>query len=77
TVIGDLVLCCPVVEKEAREQNKPLAAHYAHLLVHGALHAQGSDHETGAADAAEMAAHEPATPAPRGLPTPHPSPPSA
>ena len=44
-VTGDLILCCPVVEKEAREQGKPLAAHYAHLIVHGTLHAQGYDHE--------------------------------
>jgi probable rRNA maturation factor len=44
-VTGDLILCCPVVEKEAAEQGKPLAAHYAHLLVHGTLHAQGYDHE--------------------------------
>jgi probable rRNA maturation factor len=54
----DLVLCCPVVEAEAREQGKPLVAHYAHLLVHGALHAQGYDHERGEADAAEMEALE-------------------
>ncbi|WP_338925780.1 rRNA maturation RNase YbeY [Mycetohabitans endofungorum] len=44
-VSGDLVLCCPVVEREAREQHKPLDAHYAHLIVHGVLHAQGYDHE--------------------------------
>jgi probable rRNA maturation factor len=44
-VAGDLILCCPVVEKEASEQDKPLAAHYAHLIVHGTLHAQGYDHE--------------------------------
>ncbi|SAK49447.1 16S rRNA maturation RNase YbeY [Caballeronia arationis] len=44
-VAGDLILCCPVVEKEAAEQGKPLAAHYAHLIVHGTLHAQGYDHE--------------------------------
>ena len=44
-VTGDLILCCPVVEKEAAEQGKPLEAHYAHLLVHGTLHAQGYDHE--------------------------------
>jgi probable rRNA maturation factor len=44
-VTGDLILCCPVVEKEATEQGKPLEAHYAHLLVHGTLHAQGYDHE--------------------------------
>ncbi|QGZ62295.1 rRNA maturation RNase YbeY [Paraburkholderia acidisoli] len=52
-VTGDLILCCPVVEKEAAEQGKPLAAHYAHLLVHGALHAQGYDHEDDA-EAEEM-----------------------
>ena len=43
-VIADLVLAAPVVEREAREQGLDLAAHYAHLLVHGALHAQGLDH---------------------------------
>ncbi|HXC40018.1 MAG TPA: rRNA maturation RNase YbeY [Burkholderiales bacterium] len=42
---GDLVLCAPVVAREAREQGKPVAAHYAHLLVHGMLHLQGYDHE--------------------------------
>ncbi|SDD82118.1 rRNA maturation RNase YbeY [Paraburkholderia lycopersici] len=52
-VTGDLILCCSVVEKEAAEQGKPLAAHYAHLLVHGALHAQGYDHEN-EAEAEEM-----------------------
>lgn len=45
SVSGDLVLCCPVVESEAQEQHKPLDAHYAHLIVHGVLHAQGYDHE--------------------------------
>ena len=44
-VSGDLVLCCPVIEREAAEQRKPLAAHYAHMIVHGTLHAQGYDHE--------------------------------
>jgi len=44
-VRGDLVLCAPVVRSEARTQSKPLAAHYAHLLVHGLLHLQGHDHE--------------------------------
>lgn len=43
---GDIVLCAPVVEKEAREQGKELRAHYAHLTVHGVLHMQGYDHET-------------------------------
>ncbi|MEG0001116.1 MAG: rRNA maturation RNase YbeY [Comamonas sp.] len=58
TVMADLVLCAPVVEREAREQNKTLEEHYAHLLVHGTLHAQGWDHETGEQDAEEMEAYE-------------------
>ena len=53
-VTADLVLCGPVIEREAREQGKTLQAHYAHLLVHGTLHAQGYDHETGESDALEM-----------------------
>ena len=57
-VMADLVLCAPVVAREAKEQGKTLAAHYAHLLVHGALHAQGWDHETSIADAEEMEAYE-------------------
>ena len=57
-VMADLVLCAPVVSREAREQRKTLAAHYAHLLVHGTLHAQGWDHETGEADAEAMEARE-------------------
>jgi probable rRNA maturation factor len=44
-VMGDLVICPSVVAKEAAEQNKPLAAHYAHLTVHGILHLQGWDHD--------------------------------
>lgn len=42
--LGDLVVCAPVVEQEALQQNKPLAAHWAHMLVHGCLHLQGFDH---------------------------------
>jgi probable rRNA maturation factor len=45
-VTGDIVVCCPVIEREAAEQSKPLEAHYAHMIVHGTLHAQGYDHET-------------------------------
>ena len=41
---GDLVICAPVVEKEAREQDKTLEAHWAHMVVHGMLHLQGFDH---------------------------------
>ena len=43
-LLGDLVICKQVVEKEAQEQNKPLAAHWAHMVVHGALHLLGYDH---------------------------------
>ena len=44
-VVADLIICAPVVAKEARAEKKTLEAHYAHLLVHGTLHAQGYDHE--------------------------------
>ena len=57
-VTADLVLCAPVVAREAEENDKTLQAHYAHLLVHGALHSQGYDHETGEQDALEMEALE-------------------
>ena len=53
-MMADLVLCAPVVAREAAEQGKTLADHYAHLLVHGTLHAQGWDHETSEADAQAM-----------------------
>ena len=57
-VMADLVLCAPVIAKEAKEQGKTLAAHYAHLLVHGCLHAQGWDHETSLKDAQAMETRE-------------------
>ena len=41
---GDVVICAPVVEREAREQGKPLKDHYAHMTIHGVLHLQGYDH---------------------------------
>ncbi|PZO09607.1 MAG: rRNA maturation RNase YbeY [Lysobacteraceae bacterium] len=44
-LLGDLVICAPVVAKEALDQGKPLSAHYAHLTVHGVLHLLGLDHE--------------------------------
>jgi probable rRNA maturation factor len=56
-VSADLVLCAPVVAREAAEQGKPIEAHYAHLLVHGTLHAQGFDHGK-ARDAKVMEARE-------------------
>ena len=57
-VCGDLVLCAPVVAREADEQGKTLEAHYAHLIVHGLLHLQGYDHETGKRQARQMEDHE-------------------
>jgi probable rRNA maturation factor len=57
-VMADLVLCAPVVTREAKELKKTLTEHYAHLLVHGTLHAQGWDHETSEADAEAMEARE-------------------
>jgi probable rRNA maturation factor len=44
-LLGDLVICAPVVAREAAEQGKPLLAHYAHLTIHGVLHLLGLDHE--------------------------------
>ena len=70
-VSADLVLCAPVVAREAQEQNKTLQEHYAHLLVHGALHAQGWDHETGEQDAQEMEAYETAILAGLGFADPY------
>jgi probable rRNA maturation factor len=70
-VMADLVLCAPVVAREAAEQGKTLQQHYAHLLVHGALHAQGWDHETSEADAEEMEAYEIEILAGLGFPNPY------
>jgi len=54
---GDVVICAPVVAREAKEQGKDLLAHYAHLTVHAALHLQGYDHEK-KREAEEMEARE-------------------
>jgi probable rRNA maturation factor len=69
-VMADLVLCAPVVAREAAEQGKTLHAHYAHLLIHGALHAQGHDHER-ARDARRMEAIERDLMRAFGLPDPY------
>ncbi len=69
-VHADLVLCAPVVGREAGEQKRSLEAHYAHLLVHGTLHAQGFDHE-GDADATAMEARETAILAGLGFADPY------
>ena len=69
-VLADLVLCAPVVQREAAEQGLALEAHYAHLLVHGALHAQGFNHEINA-DAVVMEARETAVLARLGFEDPY------
>lgn len=43
-LLGDLVICAPVIERQALEQNKPLTAHWAHMVIHGCLHLLGYDH---------------------------------
>jgi probable rRNA maturation factor len=70
-VIGDLVICTTVVQREAKEQDKPFKAHLAHMVVHGMLHLQGYDHETGARDAARMEAREREVLARFGIPDPY------
>jgi len=70
-LLGDLVICNAVVVREAAEQGKPLDAHYAHLIVHGMLHLQGYDHETGPRDAEEMEARERDILAVLGYPDPY------
>ncbi len=70
-VSGDLVLCQPVVEREAQEQAKSLEAHFAHLIVHGMLHLQGYDHETGNEQAERMEAVEREILAALGYPDPY------
>lgn len=69
-LMGDLVLCRQVVEREAAEQGKALDAHYAHLSVHGMLHLQGLDHEVDA-EAEEMEAREREILATLGYPDPY------
>jgi probable rRNA maturation factor len=71
SVAGDLVICPPVVLREAAEQGKLAEAHFAHLIVHGMLHLQGYDHETGDEDAARMEAKECAVLAGLGYPDPY------
>ena len=69
-LVGDLVLCVPVVMREAAEQGKALDAHFAHLVVHGILHLQGYDHEE-PAEADEMEALETQVLASLGYPDPY------
>ena len=70
SVHGDLVLCAPVIAREALEQGKTLEAHFAHLTVHALLHLQGYDH-AGTRDAARMEARERKLLAKLGYPDPY------
>ena len=67
---GDLVICAPVVAREAREQGKDVRAHHAHMLVHGLLHLAGLDHER-ASQAARMESRERAVLRGLGFPDPY------
>jgi probable rRNA maturation factor len=69
-LIGDLVICAPVVAREAEEQGKPLRNHYAHMTVHGVLHLLGYDHEIDA-EAEHMEALEQRVLAGLGIPDPY------
>ncbi len=69
--VGDLVICAPVVLREAGEQKRSTEAHHAHLVVHGMLHLQGYDHETGEEDARVMEARETEILAGLGYPDPY------
>jgi probable rRNA maturation factor len=68
--LGDLAICAPVVAREAREQGKRPAAHWAHMVVHGVLHLLGYDHENDR-DAARMEAREAKILAQLGMPNPY------
>ena len=69
-LLGDIVLCAPVLRREAREQHKPERAHWAHLVVHGTLHLLGHDHDRPRA-AAAMEALETRVLAALGFPDPY------
>ena len=68
--LGDLAVCAPVLEREAREQGKSPAAHWGHLLVHGTLHLLGYDHQD-AAEAARMERLETSILAAHGIADPY------
>jgi len=69
-LLGDVVICAPVVCREARNQNKPAEAHFAHMIVHGTLHLLGYDHQA-EAQAARMESEERRVLAALGFPDPY------
>ena len=70
SLLGDVVICAPVVEREAREQGKPAEAHWAHMVVHGTLHLLGYDHQE-EGDASRMESEERQILAALGFPDPY------
>lgn len=68
--LGDLLICSPLVSKEAHEQGKSIDSHWAHLVIHGVLHLQGYDHQA-ADEAARMEAYESEIMARLGFPNPY------
>jgi probable rRNA maturation factor len=68
---GDILICAPVVAREARAQGKEVEAHHAHLVVHGVLHLRGYDHERGAQEARRMESLERRILAQLGFPDPY------
>ena len=69
-LLGDVVLCAPVITREARAQSKPLKHHFAHLVIHGCLHLLGYDHES-EADAVRMENRERRILRDLGIPDPY------
>ena len=69
-LIGDLILCHPIIKKEAKEQNKEVISHYAHLVIHGYLHLLGYDHENDN-EATKMEAKEISALSRLGFPNPY------
>jgi|TARA_B110000971_G_C19642690_1_gene334152 probable rRNA maturation factor len=69
-LIGDLILCHPIIKKEAKEQNKEIISHYAHLVIHGYLHLLGYDHENDN-EAIKMEAKEISALSRLGFPNPY------
>lgn len=68
---GDILVCAPVIAREAREQGKDVEAHHAHMVVHGVLHLRGYDHERGPAAARRMESLERRILAQLGFPDPY------
>ena len=69
-LIGDIVVCAPIVQREAKQQNKDLNAHWAHMIIHGVLHLLGYDHQDDA-EAAIMEALETEIMQKLGFPPPY------